>query len=305
MTTIFLTGATGNMGREGMKQLLNSNKRFKITVLVLPSERKEAVVKAWEANELVSVVYGDLTNYNDVEKCVKGANIVLHVGGMVSPKADYFPELTTRINIQAAENITRAILAQPEKDQIKLVYIGTVAQTGDRNPPIHWGRAGDPIIISYYDNYARSKTIAERIIIESGIKYWVSLRQTGILHQHLLKNLDPIMFHQPLNGVFEWVSAYDSGVLLANICRTDLPESFWCRVYNIGGGEKFRVMNWEFIQRISVLLGVKDIRKVWEPNWFATQNFHGQWFTDSDRLEQYLQFRSGSFLCPGLVVSAG
>ena len=84
------------------------------------------------------------------------------------------------------ENIVKAILAQPAKDKIKLVYIGTVAETGDRNPPIHWGRTGDPLKISIYDNYARTKAIAERIIIESGVKYWVSLRQTGVLYFDIL-----------------------------------------------------------------------------------------------------------------------
>lgn len=31
-----------------------------------------------------------------------------------------------------------------KQDQVtKFVYIGTVAETGDRMPPIHWGRVGN------------------------------------------------------------------------------------------------------------------------------------------------------------------
>jgi len=292
--TIFLTGATGNMGKEGMKQLLSRKDKFHITILVLPSEKDKELVRNWEKEPAVKVVYGDLTKYEDVLGCINCADYVLHVGGMVSPMADYHPELTRTVNIGAAENIVKAIKAQPDPDAIKLLYIGTVAQTGDRNQPIHWGRAGDPIKISVYDNYALTKTIAERIIIESGLKYWVSLRQTGVLYVDLLKNLDPIMFHEPINGVFEWVTAKDSGVMLANACEQDVPEEFWCRVYNIGGGEKFRSMNWEFMKMTSALVGVDDFRKVWESNWFAIRNFHGQWYTDSDELEKHLHFRSGS-----------
>lgn len=291
---IFLTGATGNMGQEGMKQLLLRKEKFIVTILVLPSEKEKKTVKEWENTDGVKVVYGDLTQYNDVLKCVTGADYVLHVGGMVSPMADYHPELTNKVNIEAAKNIVKAIHAQPNKDNIKLLYIGTVAETGDRNPPIHWGRAGDPLKISIYDNYARTKAIAEREIIESGLKYWVSLRQTGVLYYDLLKNLDPIMFHEPINGVFEWVTAKDSGVMLANACESDVPDDFWCRIYNIGGGEKYRAMNWEFMQMTMPLAGVDDFRKVWESNWFATQNFHGQWYIDSDELEKYLHFRSGT-----------
>ena len=51
------------------------------------------------------VIWGDLTNYDDVLKGVSGADIVLHVGGMVSPQADYRPKATLRTNISAAENI--------------------------------------------------------------------------------------------------------------------------------------------------------------------------------------------------------
>lgn len=291
---IFLTGATGNMGKEGMKQLLSRKDKFKVRILVLPSEKDKDVVKIWAQDSAVEVIYGDLTKYEDVLKCVTGVDFVLHVGGMVSPMADYHTELTNKVNIGAAKNIVKAIQAQSNKDEIKLVYIGTVAETGDRNPPIHWGRAGDPLKISIYDNYARTKAIAEKEIIESGLKYWVSLRQTGVLYYDILKTLDPIMFHEPLNGVFEWITAKDSGVMLANACEANVPEEFWCRIYNIGGGEKYRSMNWEFMQMTSGLVGVNDIKKVWELNWFATQNFHGQWYADSDELEKYLKFRSGT-----------
>lgn len=292
--TVFLTGASGNMGHEGFKELLNRRDKFNIVTLVLPTERDKQIMSAYEKEPGVKVVWGDLTNYDDVLKCVNNADYVLHVGGMVSPAADYLPTLTTKVNIEAVKNIIKAIKAQPNPDKIKLVYIGTVAETGDRNPPIHWGRAGDPIKISVYDNYAITKTIAEREVIESGLRYWVSLRQTGVLYSSMLNNMDPIMFHEPINGVFEWATARDSGRLIANACEADVPEEFWRRVYNIGGGEKYRTTNYEFMQKSFKAIGINDFTKVVNLNWFATRNFHGQWYEDSDVLENYLHFRSGS-----------
>ncbi|WP_018751940.1 NAD-dependent epimerase/dehydratase family protein [Paenibacillus sanguinis] len=292
--TIFLTGASGNMGQEGLKQLLERRDRFNIVTLVLPTAKDKEIMAKYEKEPGLRIIWGDLTHYNDVLKCVTGADYVLHVGGMVSPAADYKPKLTTKVNIGAVENILKAIKAQPEPDHIKLVYIGTIAMTGDRNPPIHWGRTGDPIKISIYDNYAITKTIAERMIVESGLKYWVSLRQTGVLFGGLLHGMDPIMFHEPVNGVFEWVTASDSGRMLANVCEEDVPEEFWRRFYNIGGGEKFRTVNYDFMQKSFGVLGIKDFRKAVDLNWFATRNFHGQWYEDSDVLENYLHFRSGS-----------
>lgn len=291
--TVFLTGASGNMGFEGFNQLLKRREHFNIVALVLPTENDKNIMSPYEKEPGVKIIWGDLTNYDDVLRGVEGADYVLRVGGLVSPAADYLPALTTQVNVGAIRNIIKAIKAQPNPDEMKLVYIGTVAETGDRNPPIHWGRTGDPINISVYDNYAISKTIAEREVIESGLKYWVSLRQTGVLYRGLLNNLDPIMFHEPINGVFEWVTARDSGRLLANVCEEEVPEEFWRRIYNIGGGEKYRTTNYDFMQKSFSALGM-DVQEVTDLNWFATRNFHGQWYEDSDILEDYLHFRSGS-----------
>ena len=241
------------------------------------------------------ILWGDLANYSNVLAGVRGADIVLHVGGLVSPRADHMPELTRKVNLGGIRNIIRAIREQPRHDQIRLVYIGTVAQTGDRNPPVHWGRVGDPIQISIDDIYAVTKTIAEREVIESGLRYWVSLRQTAIAHWNLLQIMRgpeaAIAFHQPINGVFEWVTVRDAGRLLANVCEPDVPEEFWNNIYNVGGGESCRVVNHEFMQRIASIVGIDDCRRIFEPNWFATRNFHGQWYEDSDRLEKFLRFR--------------
>jgi len=292
--TIFLTGATGTMGMQGLKQLLDRRDRFNLIVLVLPTKKDRTEIAPYTNTPGLKIVWGDLVNYEDVLPCVSGADYVLHVGGMVSPKADYYPERTMKVNVEAIQNILKAIKAQPNPDQIKLVYIGSVAQTGDRNAPLHWGRIGDPIKISAFDHYALSKTLAEREVIESGLKYWVSLRQTGILYGKIVGSLDPILFHEPLNGVLEWVTDIDSGRLLANVCEQDVPEDFWCRIYNVGGGPAFRTVNAEFLRMSFQALGIKDFTKVVEKNWFATQNFHGQWYEDSDVLENYLHFRSGS-----------
>lgn len=288
---VFLTGASGTMGREGLRCLLDRRDRFDVVALVQSTERDRVRMEPFESEPGLKIIWGDLTQFADVLEGVNGADIVLHVGGVIPPLADHQPELAAKVNVGAVQNIIRAVRMQPCPDRCKLVYIGTVAQTGDRMPPLHWGRTGDPIFISEFDHYAVTKTVAERMVIESGLKHWVSLRQTGIAHVDLLSALDPIMFHVPLNGVLEWVTASDSGRLLANVCEDDVPDEFWRRIYNIGGGARFRVTNHEFMARTFAALGVVDFRDVTEPRWFATQNFHGQWFSDSDVLEYYLRFR--------------
>lgn len=294
--TVFLTGATGTMGFAGFKELYERKHMYDIVLLVYDGENKEKLKKLepYIDDPSVKIVYGDLVNYDDVLSCVEGCDIVLHVGGMVSPAADYFPKKTLEVNVTAMKNIVKAVKAQENPDSIKVVYIGTVAQTGDRNIPTHWGRTGDPIQISVYDHYALSKTIAERILAESGLRYWVSLRQTGILYPDILKNMDPIMFHVPINGVLEWVTVEDSGRLCAKVCNDKVPEDFWRRFYNISSGPDYRITNYEFEVMLLNVLGMKgkDVpKKLFQPNWFIMQNFHGQWYTDADVLEDYLHFR--------------
>lgn len=293
-TTIFLTDATGKIGYEGFKQLLDRTDHFNIIVLALPTKKNIEKMLAYKGHPGVKIVWGDLTKYNDVYKCVENADYVQHIGGKASSDADYNMKCTTAANLGAVRNIIRAIKAQPNRDDIKLIYMGTIAEYGDRNIPIHWGRTGDPIKINIFDNYAAAEAIAEREVIESGLKYWISLRLNGVLHAEMSDLLNPILFHMPVNGVFEWITAKDSGRLLANTCEENIPKDFWRKIYNIGGGSKYRTINYLFIQKVLKAIGIEDIRKVTDLNWFATKNFYGYWFEDSDILEDYLHFRTGS-----------
>ena len=292
-TTVFLTGATGTMGYAGMMEILRYPQNYELRILARPSKKNKELLGPLAAqHSTLHVIWGDLTNYEDVLKGVSGADIVLHVGGMVSPQADYRPKATLRTNISAATYITKAVLAQPEDQQPKVVYIGSVAQMGDRREPLHWGRAGDPICVSAYDHYGLTKALAERIITDSGIKTWVSLRQSGILYPAILKNYDPIMFHVPIRGVLEWATVEDSGRLLERVCRPDVPEAFWRNYYNIGSGAEYRLSNYEFECLLLDAIGCPKPEQIFNANWFTTRNFHGMWYIDGDKLENYLHFRA-------------
>lgn len=295
---VLLTGASGGMGSLGLKELLKNTDKQNITVLVLDTQADRQKMKEYENREGLTIYWGDLTNYKDVYECVKNVDLVLHVAALVSPVADYKPELAMRVNYGSMKNIIEAIKEQGRIDDVKVVSIGTIAETGDRMPPIHWGRVGDPIKPSVYDYYAVSKIAAERLLIESGLKYWVSLRQTGIMGSAMSKIKDAIMFHNCLDNVLEYVSDRDSGILLgnlANFCYTgELSEEFWGHIYNIGGGESCRVDTFSMYQKLYGAIGFKNLKYVIDPKWYATRNFHGQYYLDSDKLENYLHFRHDS-----------
>lgn len=293
---VFISGITGNMGKAALSHLLRYKDQLDIISLVRDTKKDRKIIAAHKAankDSNIEIIWGDLRNYQDVKQALKGVDYILHLAALVSPEADYKPQEAWDINVGSTENILRAI-QELDLTQVKLVYIGSVAQTGCRLPPLHWGRVGDPLKPSKYDYYAVSKIAAEQRVIESGLGYWVSLRQTGILHHGLINTRDPIIFHQPLNNVLEWITEEDSGRLLANICIKELPEEFWQNIYNIGGGESCRKTNYAFTSILLKTLGVQDIKQIFEPYWFAKQNFHGQYYLDSDRLNDYLDFRRES-----------
>lgn len=291
MKTVFLTGGSGNMGWAAFKELVK-RPDVKINFLSRPSDKNKHLLLPYMGKKNVEIIWGDFLDYETILKGVTGADYVLHIGGMVSPAADYKPYSTRKVNVGAAENICKAVLAQPNADDIKVCYIGSVAETGDRNMPIHWGRCGDPIKVSVYDHYAVSKVMAEKVFVESGIKHWVVMRQSGILYPEILHNMEPIMYHVPLNGMLEWCTVEDAGRLMANLVTGYLPDDFWCRFYNIGSGKEYRLTNFEFEEYLLGCIGLGSPKTLFDPNWFTTKNFHGQYYADGDILENYLHFRA-------------
>ena len=289
--TVFLTGATGNMGWAGFQELYKRKERFDIRLLARDSKKNRKLLTPYLGDPSVTVVWGDLMRYEDVLAGVSGADYVLHVGGMVSPAADYYPEKTLKVNVGSAENVVRAVLAQPNVDDMKVVYIGSVAQYGDRNPPCHWGDADEPQTPAKFDAYAESKIRSEEVFASAGLKSWVSLRQSGILYPGILSVVNPTAFHVPMGGVLEWATIEDSGRLLAQVCEDWVPADFWNKAYNISSGEQYRMTNYEFMNRMLSSLGLPSSEKVFEPQWFALKNFHGMWYKDADVLEDYLHFR--------------
>lgn len=293
-STVFITGATGHMGIEALK-LLSKNKTFRLKLLSISDKHDRKILKPYLNRPDIEIIRGDLRNIDDVRRGVDGSDFVLHLGAIIPPAAEHNAELTEQINYGGTLNIIRAIREQPDADSIKLVYIATVAVFGNRPAPVHMARTGDPIKVSSFDEYGISKVRAERAVIESGLKYWVSLRQSGMLHKDMLKMMVPIIFHQPLDNHIEWSTAEDSGRVLLKICTMPLPDEFWRNIYNISSGSEYRETYFDFTKTLFARIGVSNIQKLFRPKDFALKNFHCVWYSDSNILNNWLHFRGGTY----------
>ncbi|MBU3875048.1 FAD-dependent oxidoreductase [Faecalicatena sp. AGMB00832] len=285
---VFVTGATGMMGQETMKQLLERKNRFKVRILARPSDKNRELLKKYNSPSL-EVVWGDMDDYDTLKRCVDGADYVLHIAAMVSPMSDEFPEKTLYTNIGSTLKLIKAIREQPDPDKVHFAYVGTVAETGGRTDPIHWGRVGDPVNPSIFDYYAISKVFSELAVYESGLKHWVSIRQTGMHPAHDSGD-DPIVFHMPANNVLEWSTSIESGICMANLCEDWVPEDFWRKGYNLSSGAGYRKTTWELLNMSMGAFGI-DITQLYDNKMLATYNFHGHYYSDADKLDDILHFR--------------
>ena len=113
--TVFITGASGNMGWATFKRIYDYRSDLNINVLLRDSQKNREKFAAYLGDPRVKIVWGDFNNYDAILDCVTGASYVLHIGGLVSPAADYWPKRTLKTNVTAAENIVKAIKAQPNR----------------------------------------------------------------------------------------------------------------------------------------------------------------------------------------------
>lgn len=301
-----LLGASGSMGFSAFRELwarrnTAGGSKYDIVLLVRPSKQNKRLFAPFERDagiksdgsrvvkgEGLKIVWGDATNYADVVEVVTGADWILCPMAFIAPAADHNPEMSKAVNITAIQYVIDAIHEIGGQNHIKFVYVGSVAETGDRLQSIHMGRVGDPLKPSIFDFYATCKIRGERAVIESGLKYWVSLRETYIAIPNSMSLMDPILFHQPLDTCIELNTSSDAGRALVNCLDIPAASDFWRRVYNMGGGPSCRVVFIEYMERMMNLLGLGDYRKVVERRWFALRNFHCQYFEDSWILNEYI-----------------
>ncbi len=299
--TVLVTGASGSMGAEVLKAVMETGK-FKGLVILRkkPANEKLKAQLSKQYGDAIEVVSGDISNINDCVDAVGKSDLIINCAAIIPPYSDHNPEMAEKANYIGTKNLVQAIETDKNSDEKKYVNIGSIAEYGNRNFPAHWGRVGDPLVSSIYDFYASTKIKGERCVLECNIKHWVSLRQSGILYDDLLfDNInDGLMFHTCWNSFIEWTTARDSGRLIRNLVLLEsegkLPPSFWQKCYNIGNGEGARVTGFETIDRGFQIMG-RSANDIFEPQWNAARNFHCFWYLDSDVLNDYLDFRTESF----------
>lgn len=150
----FLTGATGFIGAELAKILLNEG--HVVHALVRSPERASHL-----AHPNLKLFKGEITNPADVDKTMAGCDFVLHLAGYAKPWSKD-PNIPYEINVKATEIILEAAF----KNQVKkFVYTSTAGtlKPSDTDEVID---ENSPNPESYLTEYERTKRLAEILCLE-------------------------------------------------------------------------------------------------------------------------------------------
>jgi nucleoside-diphosphate-sugar epimerase len=278
---ILVTGATGSVGFEVLKELSRRIDRYHIRLLSLDTVGERKILKPFVNN--VEIIWGDICNLDDVNRAVSGADVVLHLAAIIPPLADQQPQLAFDVNVGGTRNILMALRKQP--DQPTLIFASSVSVYGDRvNDP--YINVGDPLISSVGDEYARTKIQAEEMVRVSGLS-WTVFRLCGILTSKL--KIQPLMFHMPLETALEWCHGSDAGLALVNAIESDAIGE---KIFNLGGGETCRISARNFLNEMLPMFGIQPT--LIPAYAFAIQNFHSGYYADSHKLNDLLHFQRKS-----------
>lgn len=276
---ILLTGASGTVGLEVLKQLIDK-KKYNVTVF--DKENKDSRAKLLPYKDQVNLIFGDISVLTDLD-AIKNIDFTIHLAAIIPPVADDFPELARKVNLIGTQNLIQQL--EKHSPDAFMMYSSSISVYGDRilNPFIN---VGDAIQPSEGDYYAVTKIAAEERLQNSQLDYTI-FRLAAIMGNHKISKL---MFHQPLDTPLEIATPRDTARAFVNgIEKQDLLSK---RIFNLGGGETCRASYKEFLERSFTIFGLGKMN--FPKNSFAQKNFHCGYYADGDVLEQIVHFRQDS-----------
>lgn len=279
---ILLTGATGTVGKEALKQLC-SHPAYEISVMCRASSKNKKILHPY-LNQ-IKLIHIDLSDQKEMEKLEGSFDTVIHLAAIIPPLADEMPALTHKVNFEGTKNLIERL--ESTSPNCFFMFSSSIAVYGDRllTPDIS---VNDTLPKHEEDAYAQSKIDTEPIIMNSKLD-WTIFRLTAIMG---VKNhkMTGLMFHMPLATPIEIAMPEDTARAFTNGVekRAELKN----KVFNLAGGPTCRTTYEEFLGinfRINGLGAVDFPAKT-----FAEKNFHCGNYIDGDDLENITHFRKHS-----------
>jgi nucleoside-diphosphate-sugar epimerase len=271
---ILLTGASGTIGKEIFKELLNRN-RYEINLFLRGSRKNKKLF--YRYSDKIRIFWGTLQNYEEVKEAVDGKDVVIHAAAVLPDVALINPEVAVSTNVDGTQNVITAMDNQTKRP--KLIFTSSVAVYGDRreNPII---KLSDLIEDDKKDLYTTTKIKAERLIKESKLEYCI-FRISYVVAIDVIK-FRPVMFFIALDTSVETIHAKDVGLALVNAIDSN---EIWNKTFNLGGGKQCQISYKDNINDMFEIMGFG--REFLPDEAFSNHHSHCGFFDDQEM--SYLQ----------------
>jgi nucleoside-diphosphate-sugar epimerase len=278
---VLLTGASGAVGQELLKQFYQVRTNFDITVFDLKTKKVQKIIEPYRP--YFTICYGDITKEESIKLACCEKDVVIHLAAVIPPLADEHPELAEQVNVKGTQNLIRCL--EEYSPNVFFLYSSSVSIYGDRVDTPHIF-VHDALHPSHRDEYALTKIKAEECILNSNLN-WSIFRLSAIMGNHKMTKL---MFHMPLATPMEITTTHDTA--RAFLHALTVTEKLNKKTFNLGGGEVCRTIYRDFIARSFEIAGLGTLD--FPTKTFAEKNFHCGYYADGDDLEQLLHFRTDS-----------
>lgn len=279
---ILITGAFGNIGTSTLRALAGRGHRVRCFDLPTRANRRLSIQHAL----FHEVVWGDIRNYDDVQRALVGQDLVLHLAAIIPElshtgiQADKQPILAYAVNVGGTRNLIEAIQRMPRPARI--IFTSTLSVYGRTQhlpPPRTTSCPLNPV-----DAYAKHKVMCEDMLRDSGLQ-WAVFRLASALPIKL--GFQKSMFSIPQHTRFEFVHTHDVGFALANaVDKTHL----WGMVWLIGGGARCQLTYGCMMNQIMALIGQSPLPE----SIFSPVDYSVDWL-DTHASQQLLRYQQRTF----------
>lgn len=161
---VFLTGATGFVGRNFLDWLVRNEPDVQIDCLVRDPQKAKDQWKDTPAN--VNWIAGDLLEPETYQTALQQAEVVVHAAALVSLRNG--PEFY-RMNTDATQNLLSTLSSS---DRLKrMVFVGSISAIDRPMDQPAIGPLTEESPPHPNTDYGKSKLMAEELVIESGLPY--------------------------------------------------------------------------------------------------------------------------------------
>jgi len=281
-STVFVTGAFGNIGSFVLKELLLQN--YDIIAFDIKNPSNERNSKKF-AHGKIQIRWGDITKAEDVQRAMAGAQAVIHLAGIFPPTSEDNQALAKAVNVLGTQNIIDAMEA-PNTAK-RLVFASSIAVYGRAQgtipPPLNTSHPVAP-----GDYYGQTKADNEKAIKASSLK-WSILRICACPPVNF-RNMgsfmgNPVLDQHPDSRV-EIIHPSDTALAFVNAVKCDEAIN---KVLLIGGGKDNQITTQQLFSTMLSSLGLKPLpREAFRIT--EKVDFHGDWL-DTNESQSLLNFQ--------------